>query len=207
MGLGRSHEWDLSFAKIGHATDDRRRRSVDARRVTRLAFTLATIVLAFSGAAVAARAPHGHARTKLDPLSAAVLVQVNGVRRAHGLRPLRASTRLTAAASQHSGEMAWRGYFEHASFDGTAFWRRIQRFYARRGYRTWSVGENLLWSSPDVDAAGAVRMWMNSPEHRANLLARTWREIGLAAIHVPSAPGVYEGAEVTIVTADFGARR
>jgi uncharacterized protein YkwD len=103
--------------------------------------------------------------------------------------------------------MAARGYFQHASFDGTAFWQRIQRFYGRRGFRTWSVGENLLWSSPDVGAARAVQMWMNSPEHRANLLARSWRDVGLAAVHVASAPGVYHGDAVTVVTADFGVRR
>jgi uncharacterized protein YkwD len=47
---------------------------------------------------------------------------------------------------------------------------------------------------------------MTSPEHRANLLDHGWREIGLSAVHVPSAPGVYGGSEVTIVTADFGVR-
>jgi hypothetical protein len=34
-----------------------------------------------------------------------------------------------------------------------------------------------------------------------------WREIGVAAVHEPDAPGVYEGREVTIVTTDFGVRR
>jgi uncharacterized protein YkwD len=47
---------------------------------------------------------------------------------------------------------------------------------------------------------------MNSPPHRANLLSPRWREVGLAAVHVGRAPGVYGGREVTIVTADFGVR-
>jgi uncharacterized protein YkwD len=50
-------------------------------------------------------------------------------------------------------------------------------------------------------------MWMNSPEHRANMLARNWSEIGLSAVHVERAPGVYGGRPVTVVTTDFGARR
>jgi uncharacterized protein YkwD len=50
-------------------------------------------------------------------------------------------------------------------------------------------------------------MWMGSPEHRANLLKGEWREIGLSAVHVASAPGTFKGLEVTIVTADFGVRR
>jgi uncharacterized protein YkwD len=50
-------------------------------------------------------------------------------------------------------------------------------------------------------------LWMNSPPHRANLLAPIWREIGLGAVHSDAAPGVYQGLAATIVTADFGARR
>jgi uncharacterized protein YkwD len=172
----------------------------------RLAPAVAVVALVLPSAP-ALGAPSAHARVRLDGLAAAVLVNVNQVRRAHGLAPLRPSLRLTSAAAQHSREMAARGYFQHASLDGTAFWQRIQRFYGRRGYSTWSVGENLLWSSPDVGAARAVQMWMNSPEHRANLLSHSWREVGLSAVHVASAPGVYRGDAVTVVTADFGVRR
>jgi uncharacterized protein YkwD len=170
--------------------------------------TLAALALAITAAAPAAEARSSHrSRVRLDSLSAGVLVEINTVRREHGLRALRANVRLTAAAAQHSREMAARGYFEHVSWNGTAFWKRIQRFYRRRGYRSWSVGENLLWASPTVDPARALHMWMTSREHRANLLARDWREVGLSAVHVQSAPGLYNGDEVTIVTADFGVRR
>src|SRR5205807_2858912 len=120
---------------------------------------------------------------------------------------LRISAGLSAAARQHSQQMAVDGYFAHESFDGSAFWKRVQRFYGQGRFGYWSVGENLLWSSPDVDASGALQMWMNSPEHRANLLTPRWREIGLSAVHAVGASGVYHGLDVTIVTADFGIRR
>lgn len=140
-------------------------------------------------------------------LEQGVLANVNSLRRQHGLAPLRLSSKLTAAARLHSAEMAERGYFSHDSANGTSFDKRISRFYSLSGKRYWSVGENLLWSSPDVDAAGALNMWLNSPEHRKILLIGRWREIGLAAVHASSAPGTYGGREVTIVTADFGVRR
>jgi uncharacterized protein YkwD len=140
-------------------------------------------------------------------LAAAVAAQMNAIRAQHGLRPLRVSVRLNEAAGEHTVEMARRGYFSHTSADGTAFWKRIQRFYASGGFRYWSVGENLLWSSPDVDAGGTVRMWLQSPEHRANLLSSQWREMGISVVHVPRAGGVYSGRAVTIVTSDFGVRR
>ena len=136
-----------------------------------------------------------------------VLSNVNFLRRQHGLGALRLSSKLAAAARLHSGEMAQRGYFSHDSANGSSFDKRISRYYSLSGRHYWSVGENLLWSSPDVSASAALDMWLNSPEHKKILLTARWREIGLAAVHVQAAPGSFGGREVTIVTADFGVRR
>jgi uncharacterized protein YkwD len=144
--------------------------------------------------------------TSLSTLEQGVLADINALRKEHGLGPLRLSANLSAAARQHSSEMAARGYFSHSSANGSSFDRRIARYYPLSGSHYWSVGENLLWSSPDVDAGGALDMWWNSPEHRKNMLTVRWREIGLSAVHVASAPGTYGGREVTIVTTDFGVR-
>ena len=146
------------------------------------------------------------ARVHLSALESQLLSQINLTRGRHGLRALRLSAPLTAAADQHSQSMAQKGYFSHDSANGGSFFKRIASFYTYRGYSNWSAGENLLYSTPDIDPVGALRLWLNSPEHRANLLNRNWREIGLGAVHSSSAPGVYDGDEVTIVTADFGFR-
>jgi uncharacterized protein YkwD len=151
---------------------------------------------------------HNHiARGSLSSLESGVLQQINTIRRRHGLQPVRLNTELTAAAVSHSREMGSIGYFEHESRDGTAFWKRIKRWYGSSGYGLWSVGENLLWSSPDVQPDGALDLWMHSPEHRANILTAKWREIGVSAVHVLGAPGTYNGLTVTIITTDFGVRR
>jgi uncharacterized protein YkwD len=170
------------------------------------ALLLASAVAAPASARQARSAGPARSSTAMRALQSGILVDMNRVRAQHGLAPLRPSPKLNAAASQHSREMARVGYFSHNSADGSAFWRRIQHFYSSTGYGSWSVGENLLWSSPDVDAAGAIKMWMGSPEHRANLLNPSWREVGLSAVHSDSAPGTYHGLGVTIVTTDFGAR-
>jgi uncharacterized protein YkwD len=143
----------------------------------------------------------------MSSLERGVLTNINSFRHDHKLASLRFSSKLAAAAREHSAEMAQRGYFSHDSANGTSFDKRISRYYSISGKHYWSVGENLLWSSPDVDAVGALNMWLNSPEHRKILLTARWREIGLAAVHVASASGTYGGREVTIVTADFGVRR
>jgi uncharacterized protein YkwD len=148
---------------------------------------------------------HG-AKSVTAALEHAVIGRINLIRRGRGLRALRFNSRLAAAADFHSRDMARKGYFEHESANGTAFWRRIERFYPSRGFRSWTVGENLLWASDTYGAAFAVREWMNSPPHRENILSRDWREIGIGAVNVASAPGAYGGRAVTIVTADFGAR-
>jgi uncharacterized protein YkwD len=145
--------------------------------------------------------------TSLSSLEQGVLSDINTLREEHGLAPLRLSASLSSAARQHSSEMAARGYFSHNSANGSSFDRRIARYYPMGGNHFWSVGENLLWSSPDVDAGAALNMWWNSPEHRKNMLTARWREIGLSAVHVAAAPGTYGGREVTIVTTDFGVRR
>jgi uncharacterized protein YkwD len=177
----------------------------------RAGIATALVVLALAGAIVAsdssATPPAGGSVTsELVALEAAIVVRINDVREARGLGRLRMNRRLDAAADFHSRDMGRRGYFQHESADGTAFWRRIQRFYRSGGFRSWSVGENLLWGTDRFGAAFAVRQWMKSPPHRKNILSRSWREIGIGAAYFASAPGEYEGRSVTIVTTDFGSR-
>ena len=144
--------------------------------------------------------------TRLTSLETGVLADINTFRAQHGLVRLTMNRDLTAAASEHASEMATDGYFAHTSADGEAFWKRIQGFYSSASWPYWSVGENLLWSSPDVDADGALKLWISSPEHLANLLNPRWRQIGVSAVHITQAPGVFHGMDVTIVTTDFGVR-
>jgi uncharacterized protein YkwD len=168
---------------------------------------IAAAVLAAAATATAAPAAHSRPAVALSALEQGVLTDINGFRAAHGLAPLRLSASLSAAARSHSVQMESDGYFAHNSVDGTAFWKRIQGFYPSSSFGYWSVGENLLWSAPDVDAGKALTMWENSPEHRKNMLDPHWREIGVSAVHSTSAPGVYNGLSVTIVTTDFGVRK
>jgi uncharacterized protein YkwD len=165
------------------------------------------VVVAFT-ASTAAPSGEGTRATRvtLTSLESGVLDQLNQIRASHGLQPLRVSARLTASADQHSREMTAKGYFAHESADGSAFWKRVQRFYGSSNFGYWSVGENLLWSSPDVDPKEAIDLWMESPEHRANILTARWREIGISALHTSSAPGTYNGLDVTVITTDFGVR-
>jgi uncharacterized protein YkwD len=170
-----------------------------------------TIVLAVLVALVAvpsAPARRGTVRqTSLQTLDLGVLVQLNAIRSSHGLVPLKLNPALSAAAKGHSSEMLADGYFAHNSEKGAPFWKRLTAYVGSAPHGGWSVGENLLWSSPEVDAVKALQLWMASPEHRHNILTARWREIGIAAIHADAAPGTYGGRPVTVITTDFGVRR
>jgi uncharacterized protein YkwD len=171
------------------------------------AIVAAGLVAALVGAP-SAFARHGASnQTSVQALATGVLVELNAIRTAHGLVPVKLNATLSAAAKGHSSEMLTDGYFAHNSFSGAAFWKRLTGYSNKAAHGYWSVGENLLWESPDVAPAEALRLWMASPEHRKNILTPSWREIGISAIHADSAPGTFGGQPVTVITTDFGVRR
>jgi uncharacterized protein YkwD len=169
-----------------------------------LSVAAALFSVATAPAASAAPARRG---LQLTSLESGILASLNATRAHSGLAQLRISRGLTAAARQHSREMGRLGYFAHESAGGGSFDARVGRYYPfASGFHRWSVGENLAWESPDLDANEALRLWMASPEHRKNILTPSWREIGISAVHVAGAGGVFGGGDVTIVTTDFGVR-
>ena len=81
-----------------------------------------------------------------------MLAAVNSFRVAHGLAALRESAALDRSARQHSLEMGRVGYFATSSADGTAFWKRIRRYYSAQGLRVL-VGRR----EPALGVAGRER--------------------------------------------------
>jgi uncharacterized protein YkwD len=152
--------------------------------------------------AAAPKTPAGAGPRSLSVAETTILERINAVRVRYGLRPLTVSAGLNAAARQHSLEMVRRGYFAHESADGTSFDRRIRRYYLFR-----SAGENIAFGCPDLSAAEAMKLWLESPPHRRNILTARFREIGISLVHVAAAPGrEFQGDPTTVVTTDFGSR-
>ena len=172
----------------------------------------AALLLLYGLAAVPASAGSTAPRARagslvaLPSLSAQVTAAVNRVRLAHGRRTLTAAAGLEAAALQHSIEMGRDGYFAHDSHDGTAFWKRLHAFYPAPASGCWAVGENLVYAGPDLTAAQAIQLWLHSPEHRRNMLDPQWQQLGVAAVQVTDAGGVFGGQTVTVITNDFAGR-
>jgi uncharacterized protein YkwD len=114
-------------------------------------------------------------------------------REGQGLSPLTTNPALRAAAQMKANDMAAKSYFAHDSPDGHDPWY----WFDKAGYRFSHAGENLavyFSDSGDVNSA-----WMNSPEHRANLLNPQFTEIGIA-----TAIGEYKGYQTVFVVQEFG---
>jgi uncharacterized protein YkwD len=121
----------------------------------------------------------------LEPTAAEkqVIAEVNQERTSRGLKPVRFKSSLTRAARAHSREMARRGVLTHRSACGWSVGQRVRHYgYTASGYRSWSVGENLyrakagtLYATPVV----AVNAWMDSTGHRAVILTKRFRDIGV----------------------------
>jgi uncharacterized protein YkwD len=179
------------------------------RRVARgVAAALALATLAAPGSARALTI------SDRDSLEANVVSRINTVRRNHGLRPLSVVSRLDGAADTHATSMAAASYFRHDLYtparaaNWTPFSTWIRWHWPGPGYSSWSAGENLAWGAPSLSASETVSRWMASPGHRVNILNRAWRNIGVGAVQVDDPRGYYASwDDVTIVAAEFGARR
>jgi uncharacterized protein YkwD len=170
------------------------------------------VVLAVASLAVLVSSPVAtpSGTTKVErraALEAAVVREMNRVRAARGLGPLRAAPSLRSAARGHSQAMLSHDFFGHDSADGTAFSERIRRYYTNSGYARWSVGEALMATHGRyLDAEAIVAAWLESPPHRTIVLSPTWRDAGIGVLYSPSAPATFGGDDAIVVTADFGLR-
>jgi uncharacterized protein YkwD len=152
---------------------------------------------------VAAHATTAHATKR--QIVRATLCQLNHTRHRHGLHQLRLNKRLSRAARRHARDMARRNYFSHDTLGGGSFLDRIRRTGYLRNAHSWIVGENLAWGSRGYSRPQVImRMWMNSPGHRANILNASFREIGIGVAY--DAPVPHGGRPAGTYATDFGAK-
>jgi uncharacterized protein YkwD len=157
-----------------------------------VALLLSTLSIALLSAAAAPAADA--AGSRLSAGERALVRAVNGVRARHGLSRVAATRSLSRAADHHSRRMIAHDFFAHG-----AMAQRVRRYgHFRR------VGETLAMVSR-CGRRGArltVRMWMGSSTHRAIVLSRGFRRIGVGARR-----GRLGASRTCVVTADFASRR
>lgn len=165
-----------------------------------LAVTAASAAPAIAGATTCSGAGRSPASLSRAAVTHTTLCLLNRERGAHSVRALRLDSRLGRAAGGHAKDMVGKHFFAHESLDGSTFAARIKRTGWMRSRRSYTVGENIGYGSGSLATPRAiVAAWMHSAPHRANLLSRSFRLIGIGiAGGAPSG-----GGGATYVT-DFG---
>jgi uncharacterized protein YkwD len=133
---------------------------------------------------------------RLDRGEAAVVRAINRVRARHHLPRLRPNVHLDRAADLHSAQILRAGRFAHG-----AVVARVHHFL-----HSQAVGETLAWvprfRCRRRHVSRVVRMWMHSAPHRAILLSRRYRRVG-----VGRRGGRLGRLSACVVTADFTSAR
>jgi uncharacterized protein YkwD len=199
-----------SFRRIA-ATQRSRWTGASATGSALLALALATFGSAASPSvpeAAASGCPGGD--TKPAKLSAnearkAIICLVNRRRDNAGIGSLARDRRLQKAAQRHNKRMHGNGCFAHQCPGEGGLDTRLRSVgYLSDGLRHWSYAENIAWGRKGRGTpASIVDAWMHSSGHRANILSRDFRDLGVGfAAGTPSKRGASGG----IFTVEFGLR-
>jgi uncharacterized protein YkwD len=121
-------------------------------------------------AGVASAAGDTHAQLQ------AMYCGINVVRRTYGLAAVRGNRALNRSASLKAGAV------RRCGFTHTPCGMSFAYTFRRAGYLpAQAFGENLAWGTSDLGSPlSTLGMWLDSPPHRANMLAGRWRDLGIA---------------------------
>jgi uncharacterized protein YkwD len=142
---------------------------------------LAVLLVACVCAPSSASASSGH-----DATEAKIIRSLNKARASYGLPKLRTNRGLARAADAHSRTMRRTNTLGHGNVSA-----RVRKYV-----RTRKVGENLAWME-GCNAHQIVQMWLASAPHRAIMLSRSYKRIGVGR----------SGSRTCFVTADFASAR
>src|ERR1035437_764129 len=122
-----------------------------------------------------------------------LLILTNQERQDNNIGALTDNSELDLAAANKAADMFSKDYWAHNAPDGTTPWT----FIKAAGYNYVYAGENLARgfnSTSDVATA-----WMNSPEHRQNVLSPNYQNVGFAV-----ASGKLSGEDTVLVVEMLG---
>ena len=154
---------------------------------------LAIILLFLSSSALEGVITSSNSPSVAAVVASSLVDLANVDRTANNLPPLIANDRLQNIAQMKADDMAAKSYFAHDSPDGHSPWYWFQL----EGYRFSYAGENLAVYFSDSTAVNTA--WMNSSEHRSNILNGDFTQVGIA-----TARGMYQGQETVFVAEEFG---
>jgi hypothetical protein len=126
-----------------------------------------------------------------DMSTSSLLSGTNQQRANNGKGSLSLNSKLNTAAQNKAKDMAAKDYWSHNSPTGQTPWS----FITAAGYKYQTAGENLAYGFDT--SADTITGWMNSPEHRANILNSSYTNVGFGIINIPNYQG--DGPETLVV--------
>ena len=130
---------------------------------------------------------------KLDITISSLLDQTNQVRLLNGVKALRINNKLNQAAYLKAQDMFAKQYWSHNAPDGTEPWKWLGDVK----YNYDEAGENLAKNF--VSTNTVMTAWMNSPEHRDNILNSSYKDVGFAIVS-----GELSGTPTSLIVAFYG---
>lgn len=124
-------------------------------------------------------------------LNAAIFFATNTEREKHKLPMFQTSRALAACAYEHSRDMALENFFSHENPNDPSkrtAWQRMET----KGLKSGERAENIAMRTTNgltyiAFADEMVKLWMNSPGHRANILNRNLLFLG-CGVHACTCP-------------------
>lgn len=123
-----------------------------------------------------------------------VLSETNRHRQTEGLKVLSFNAKLEQSAKAKLEDMFTNNYFAHVSEIG----KGPADLAVTAHYEYIVVGENLALGN-FLDDKELLQAWMDSPGHKANIMNKNYRDIGIAV-----GKGMFEGKMTWLAVQEFG---
>jgi uncharacterized protein YkwD len=143
----------------------------------------------------------------LDRVENALLCVINHERAVARLVPLKRAQKLDRSAVFHTVTMVRKHFFAHEVAGHPSLLARVRGYGYFAGARDGIYAENVgAGPSSNGTARALMEAWMQSPDHRANLMHAPFRDVGIAAVLAPPDPVFFANFSSTVYTTDFGTR-
>lgn len=173
---------------IPHPKNDYRPHLIRRYGLVIIIFIIAGLQLGYNGS-IAGKVLGSESGVTISSL----LEQTNLARSQTGIAKLKLNNKLNQAAYLKAQNMFAKQYWAHNAPDGTQPWKWLGDV----GYNYDTAGENLAKNFASANTA--ITAWMNSPEHRDNILNSNYQDVGFAVVN-----GKLLGQPTMLIVAFYG---
>lgn len=161
----------IKLAIIPHKKNDYRPHLIRRYGIVAIALIVIGLQLGYNGATT------GNVLGRESDITInSLLEQTNQTRIQAGAAPLKLNDKLDRAAYLKAQDMFAKQYWAHNAPDGTEPWK----WFGDVNYNYDEAGENLAKNFTTTSAVMVA--WMNSPEHKANVIKSDYQDVGFAVV-------------------------